>query len=404
MTEKITYADYLKKIQPWMLNAQGAFKGPNAGVNYALEGMTPEQAYAASQQERFMPYDDVGHGPGGARSDYAAINRNLLDPTWRTGPNNGGGFIGGLGNMAQGAWDAYRTNPALIAASLGAAGSAMGFFDGAGAAAGMGEGAAVAGPGSAGWGLDLGMEALPSGGEFIGGGASTAGFSAGADTGLVAPGSSAAYQSGLSSAAPGGGGLGLGASGTPNAGMSVADQYGAYGGNGGGITGGITGGGGGTFTGAAGGEMIGGAGTGASSLLDKAGNYLSDPSNLMKVGGTLLGAIGGAAGSKDSTTSNNSTRDPWGPAQPYLLDNLKTNAAAQEYYRQNPFSDLQKQQYQGLFNNLATNQANVPGLLANASNFGKSNRGVMPAMNGLLSNTQAPAIDWTQYQNIGRKG
>jgi hypothetical protein len=75
----------------------------------------------------------------------------------------------------------------------------------------------------------------------------------------------------------------------------------------------------------------------------------------------------------------------------------------QEYYRQNPFSSEQKTAYQGLLNSVANGQANVPGLLQNASNFGKSSRGKMPAMQGLLSGTQAAPIDWASYSNIGRK-
>lgn len=134
-------------------------------------------------------------------------------------------------------------------------------------------------------------------------------------------------------------------------------------------------------------------------MFDTAGQFLKDNPTLAKLGGAAIGALS----SKDSTTSNSSSRDPWAPAQPYLLDNLKTNSAMQEHYRQNPFSDLQKQQYQGLFNSLANSQANVPGLLANASSFGQSRRGQMPAMQGLLSGTQAAPIDWTQYANIGRK-
>lgn len=137
------------------------------------------------------------------------------------------------------------------------------------------------------------------------------------------------------------------------------------------------------------------------SFWERAGSALTNPSNLV----SLLGAVGGAAAnSRDSTTNKTTTSDPWGPAQPYLLDNLATNAAAQEHYRARPFSDLQQQQYQGLFNSLANSQANVPGLLANASSFGQSSRGRMPAMRGLLSGTQAPAIDWNQYANIGRRG
>lgn len=136
------------------------------------------------------------------------------------------------------------------------------------------------------------------------------------------------------------------------------------------------------------------------SFLSRVGSALTDPSNLV----SLLGAVGGAAASRDRTTSATTNRDPWGPAQPYLLDDLAANAAAQEYYRARPFSGLQQQQYQDLFNSLANSQANVPGLLANASSFGQSSRGRMPAMRGLLSGTQAPAIDWTQYANIGRRG
>lgn len=143
---------------------------------------------------------------------------------------------------------------------------------------------------------------------------------------------------------------------------------------------------------------------GSSSMFDTAGQWLKDNPTLAKLGGGLIGAIGGAAASGDKTTSASSSRDPWAPAQPYLIDNLKTNANAQEFYRANPFSDLQKQQYQGLFNSLANSQANIPGLLANASNFGKSSRGRMPEMQGLLSGTQAAPIDWGQYANIGRRG
>ena len=38
------YQTYLKMVQPWMLN-NGVFRGPNDGVNYMAEGMTPQQFY-----------------------------------------------------------------------------------------------------------------------------------------------------------------------------------------------------------------------------------------------------------------------------------------------------------------------------------------------------------------------
>lgn len=275
--------------------------------------------------------------------------------------------------------------------------TAVAMYYGVGALNGLAGGAAggagsTAGGGALGAGADFGMGTYGAG---LGG--ETAALS-GSQIAALSP---AASGGGFSFATPeimtAGTGVDLGAIGTTAIPSEAALGFSGIGGG----TGGSAGIGSGTALGG-GGASAGSGGLGG--IWDKATNYISDPSNLMKIGGTILGAGAGAAASGDKTTSTSSNRDPWGPAQPYLLDNLKTNAAAQEYYRQNPFSDLQKQQYQGLFNNLATNQANVPGLLANASNFGKSNRGVMPAMNGLLSNTQAPAIDWTQYQNIGRKG
>lgn len=164
------------------------------------------------------------------------------------------------------------------------------------------------------------------------------------------------------------------------------------------------------FEGALSGGALGSAGIGSSlvpaasggGLLETfkdAGSFLKSNSGLTQLVGAGLGALA----SGDTETKSSSSKDPWAPAQPYLLDNLKTNANMQEYYRQNPFSTEQKTAYQGLLNTLANNQANAPGLLANASAFGQSSRGKMPAMQGLLSGTQAPAIDWNQYANIGRK-
>lgn len=134
-------------------------------------------------------------------------------------------------------------------------------------------------------------------------------------------------------------------------------------------------------------------------FLEQGANFLKNNPTLTQLGGAALGALA----SKDSSKTNTETKDPWGPAQPYLIDNLKTNANAQEHYRANPFSAEQKAAYQNVYNTLANSNANVPGLLANAANFSKSNRGSMPAMQGLLSNTQAPLIDWNQYSGIGRK-
>lgn len=92
-----------------------------------------------------------------------------------------------------------------------------------------------------------------------------------------------------------------------------------------------------------------------------------------------------------ANTANNALRDQ---AMPYALENLKTNQALQKFYQQNPFSATQKGAYQGLFDTIANNQAGGNTLLANASNFGRSNRGVMPAMQAMPTGTKAATIDW----------
>ena len=140
-------------------------------------------------------------------------------------------------------------------------------------------------------------------------------------------------------------------------------------------------------------------GIGSSSMLDTAGSWLKDNPTLAKI----VGAGMGAASAKDTQTSASQSKDPWLPAQKYLLDNLQTNANMQEHYRANPFSNEQKTAYQGLLNTVANNQANAAPMTANANAFMQSNRGRMPQMQGLLSGTQAAPIDWNAYANIGRK-
>lgn len=99
-----------------------------------------------------------------------------------------------------------------------------------------------------------------------------------------------------------------------------------------------------------------------------------------------------------------SSRDPWGPAQPYLKKNLETNQGLQDYYAKNPFSQLQQQQYQNLFNTLANNQAGGNALLANAASFGKSKGGLLGPMQAMPTGTQAPAIDWAGMNPYNSQG
>jgi len=84
-------------------------------------------------------------------------------------------------------------------------------------------------------------------------------------------------------------------------------------------------------------------------------------------GAILLGGLLGASGSRGGTTTAN--KEPWAPAQPYLLDNLKTNDDLQQWYQQNPFNAQQRTAYQNTFSDLDNFRSNVaPGLMQFANN------------------------------------
>ena len=384
MATRQTLEQFLKTIRPEQLGTDGRFLGPQSGTNYQAEGLRPEDYFAnrINDQRDTGRFQGYGDNMAPVMEDIGSVNAN-----WIEGPRNNGMW----GSMTDG-FNQMINDPkfqAGLAAVVGGGYLAGGGFGGA-AGAGAGETAGFSGIGGTGGSAGIGS------GTFLGGAGETAALS-GSQIAALSP---AATGGGFSFATPeimtAGTGLDLGAIGT----TAIPGEAATAGFSGIGGTGGSAGIGSGTTLGGGGASASSG---GLSGIWDKATNYISDPSNLLKIGGTVLGAVGGAAAGGDTTTSNSSSRDPWKEAQPYLIDNLKTNAAMQEHYRQNPFSDLQKQQYQGLFNNLANAQANVPGLLANANAFGQSKRGVMPPMTGLLSGTQAAPIDWTQYQNIGRK-
>lgn len=131
-------------------------------------------------------------------------------------------------------------------------------------------------------------------------------------------------------------------------------------------------------------------------LLSTIGNVASAVTGnpLWSMGGNLIEGSGGDKNGGAGTQSQSQTRAPWEAAQPYLKKNLQTNQGLQDYYAQNPFSQLQQQQYQGLFNTLANNQAGGDALLGNASKFGQSQGGKLPAMQAMPTGTQAPQIDW----------
>ncbi|QTN27871.1 LysM peptidoglycan-binding domain-containing protein [Rhodoferax sp. AJA081-3] len=117
--EPQTRAEFETTIEPWMLDTNGRFKGPNDGVNYRWEGMTPDEVFQSWQPVPFDPtmardgadgtQPQICYLPG--QAPYDPINLH-----WEPGYDNGGGVLGGMvravGNLGTG----VAKNPALMMA------------------------------------------------------------------------------------------------------------------------------------------------------------------------------------------------------------------------------------------------------------------------------------------------
>ena len=64
----------------------------------------------------------------------------------------------------------------------------------------------------------------------------------------------------------------------------------------------------------------------------------------------LIGAVGGALASGDTSTTQSADKSPWGPAQAWMRANLGLGQTMQDKYAANPFNQAQQQAY----NNSAT--------------------------------------------------
>lgn len=128
----ISKEQFMASIRPEMLDTQGRFKGPQAGVNYGLEGLTPDEAYAGLSGTGGYTHDVDGGPTQGSLEDYrnqaSAINgaNSNLNTAWRPGPDNGGGFIGGLGRFASGVMSIPPISMALTAGMAPMLGEAIG--------------------------------------------------------------------------------------------------------------------------------------------------------------------------------------------------------------------------------------------------------------------------------------
>ena len=106
----------------------------------------------------------------------------------------------------------------------------------------------------------------------------------------------------------------------------------------------------------------------------KAGDLLSSGKTIAGLAGGLFGAASG----KDSTQT--SSRDPWGPAQPFLTQLIGQGQTLATDLQAHPFSDAQKTAYGNNASLLNAINTGAPGLLAgfqaNASgmnNYDRSN-------------------------------
>ena len=80
--------------------------------------------------------------------------------------------------------------------------------------------------------------------------------------------------------------------------------------------------------------------------------------------GSLLGGLFGAGASGDTKTGATQSRDPWAPAQPFILKNLQNESDLQGYYQKTPFNQQQQQGYSNLFGDIGNFRDSVaPGLM-----------------------------------------
>jgi hypothetical protein len=226
-----TYAEYESLIKPDMLDAQGRFKGPQFGVNYKAEGMTPQQFYDFMNEQFADPMQRDGY-------EGTPVSRGIADPRWIEGAQKTG--------ASKEFWTALP-----MALSMGMYGAA------AGAAGAGAEGAGAVGLSSADKAFllsDLGYSgATASELALMGGGAGAGALGAGGQiAGMTA--ADAAALSAVPGTALGGGGA-LGAGGLI-AGMTAADAAALSA-----VPGTALGGGGALGAGTAGAGLMGGGGT-----------------------------------------------------------------------------------------------------------------------------------------------
>lgn len=105
------------------------------------------------------------------------------------------------------------------------------------------------------------------------------------------------------------------------------------------------------------------------------------------IGGAAVGVIGSALSDKGGSSgggagSQTQSKEPWAPAQPWIMNNLMQGQALQNAYTAQPFSNLQNQAYNNQNNQSAYMRALVPDLLGQIGGqqvgFDRSNQNARP--------------------------
>lgn len=112
--------------------------------------------------------------------------------------------------------------------------------------------------------------------------------------------------------------------------------------------------------------------------------------------GSIIGGVLGAAGNSGSKTqSQDTTRQPWANAAPWLQKSVDRGSQLQDFYQQNPFSPAQQQAYGNQFALSDNYRATMPQLMQTMSNQGGFDRNNPTA--------RAPSFNFTPPQggNLG---
>lgn len=121
ITPEVTQSlDQFKQKYAYAVGSDGRFKGPQSGIDYAAEGMTPEEYYKANIGQQYQRSGEYG-------SEQTPTTFNTeVNADWRPGPDNGGGFLGGVTRAVGGLAKGVMSNPALSMALTAGLGSFLG--------------------------------------------------------------------------------------------------------------------------------------------------------------------------------------------------------------------------------------------------------------------------------------